>query len=202
MLEIPILGVGVEEGIDLRGGAGSQCEEPWGSRTPPPTLCSVLGPRRLRPDPTSTPTLLVLSWMSPSARRELLCPRWVLTVQTAVLQDRGTWGPASAKWYLAGTATGSSSTFYIFSDFPGGTRGREPACQCRRRKTPRFDPWVRKIPWRRQWQPAPVFLPGESHGQRSLVGYSPRGHKELDTTEWLSLWAKVPSCSDYLNAWF
>ena len=36
-----------------------------------------------------------------------------------------------------------------------------------------FDPWVGKIPWRRKWQPTPVFLPGESHGQRSLVGYSP-----------------------------
>ena len=43
--------------------------------------------------------------------------------------------------------------------------------------------WVRKIPWRRKWQPTSVFLPGESHGQRSLVGYSPWGHKELDTTE-------------------
>ena len=40
--------------------------------------------------------------------------------------------------------------------------------------------WVRKIPWRRKWQPTPVFLPGESHGQRSLVGYSPRGRKESD----------------------
>ena len=44
------------------------------------------------------------------------------------------------------------------------------------------DPWVGKIPWRRAWQPTAVFLPGESHGQRSLVGYSPRGHKELGTT--------------------
>ena len=43
--------------------------------------------------------------------------------------------------------------------------------------------WVRKIPWRRKWQPTPVFLPGESHGRRSLVGYSPRGRKESDTTE-------------------
>ena len=46
-----------------------------------------------------------------------------------------------------------------------------------------FDPWVRKIPWRRKWQPTPVLLPGKSHGQRSLVGYSPWGRKELDTTE-------------------
>ena len=47
----------------------------------------------------------------------------------------------------------------------------------------RFDPWVRKIPWRRAWQSAPVFLPGESHGHRSLVGYSPWDCKELDTTK-------------------
>ena len=43
--------------------------------------------------------------------------------------------------------------------------------------------WVRKIPWRRELQPTPIFLPGESHGQKSLAGYSPRGRKELDTTE-------------------
>ena len=50
--------------------------------------------------------------------------------------------------------------------------------QCRR---PWFDPWVRKIPWRRKWQPTPVLLPGKSHGQRSLVDYSPWDCKELDT---------------------
>ena len=49
----------------------------------------------------------------------------------------------------------------------------------------RFDPWVGKIPWRRKWQPTPVLLPGESHGQRSLVGYSPWGRKESDRTEQL-----------------
>ena len=42
-----------------------------------------------------------------------------------------------------------------------------------------FDPWVRKIPWRRKWPPIPVFLPGKSHGQRSLVGYSPGDHKRV-----------------------
>ena len=52
--------------------------------------------------------------------------------------------------------------------------------ECRR---PGFDPWVGKIPWRRIWQPTPVLLPGESHGGRSLVGYSPWGHKESDMTE-------------------
>ena len=45
-----------------------------------------------------------------------------------------------------------------------------------------FDPWVRKIPWRRAWQSTPVFLPGESHGQRILAYYSPRGCKDLDMT--------------------
>ena len=49
----------------------------------------------------------------------------------------------------------------------------------------RFDPWVGKIPWRRKWQPTPVFLLGKSHGQRSLAGDSPWGYKESDTTEWL-----------------
>ena len=46
--------------------------------------------------------------------------------------------------------------------FPGGAGGKEPACQCRRCRD-RFDPWVKKIPWRRAWQPSPMFLPGESH---------------------------------------
>ena len=62
-------------------------------------------------------------------------------------------------------------------DFPGSASGKEPACQCRRHKRLGFDPWVRKIPWRRKWQPTPVFLPRESHGQRSLVGYGPWGHR-------------------------
>ena len=46
-----------------------------------------------------------------------------------------------------------------------------------------FDPWVGKIPWRRKWQSIPVLLSGKSQGQRSLVGYSPWGGKESDTTE-------------------
>ena len=58
--------------------------------------------------------------------------------------------------------------------------GKHICLQCGR---PRFDPWVGKIPWRRKWQPMPVFLPRESHGWRSLVGYSPWGRKESDMTE-------------------
>ena len=71
--------------------------------------------------------------------------------------------------------------------FLGGTSGKEPACQCRRHKRCGFDPWIRKNPWRREWHPTPVFLPGELHGQRILAGYSPRGCKESDTTERLTL---------------
>ena len=63
---------------------------------------------------------------------------------------------------------------------PQRLSGKESTCQRRR---PGFDPWVRKIPWRRKWQPTPVFLPGKSHGQRSLAGYSPWGCKGSDTTE-------------------
>ena len=57
--------------------------------------------------------------------------------------------------------------------FPGSTSGKEPTCQCKRHKRHGFDPWVRSMPWRRKWKPTPVFLPRESHGQRSLAGYGP-----------------------------
>ena len=73
--------------------------------------------------------------------------------------------------------------YLYIRDFPGGTSGKEPACPSSRSKRCVFDPWVGKISWRRAPLPVPVFLPGESRGQRSLVGYSPKGCKELDTTE-------------------
>ena len=56
--------------------------------------------------------------------------------------------------------------------FPGGSVIKELACQCRRSKRCRFNPWFGEIPWRRAWQPTSVFLPEKSHGQRSLEGYS------------------------------
>ena len=65
----------------------------------------------------------------------------------------------------------------------GASQMALPAYQCRRPKRCGFEPWVRKIPWRRAWQSTPVFLPGESHEQRNPEGYSPQGQKELDTTE-------------------
>ena len=73
----------------------------------------------------------------------------------------------------------------LVQGLPWWIRGKETASQCRRPRRCRFNPWVEKIPWRK-WQPIPVFLPGKFHGQRSLTGYSPWGHKELDTAERLS----------------
>ena len=67
-----------------------------------------------------------------------------------------------------------------FSIDPAGT---EAARQCRRCKRHGFNPWVQKIPWRMKWQLTSVFLLGKVYGQRRLVGYSPRGHKESDMTE-------------------
>ena len=75
-------------------------------------------------------------------------------------------------------------------DFPGGSVVKKSACQCRRCG---FNPSIRKILWKREWQPTPVFLPGRSHEQRSLVGYSPRGSKELDTTEQITYVRKFHS---------
>ena len=60
---------------------------------------------------------------------------------------------------------------------------KKPACQCKRTKRHGFNSWVGKIPWMRAWQLTPVFLPGESHQQRRLAGYSPCSCKELDMTE-------------------
>ena len=80
---------------------------------------------------------------------------------------------------------------YMVKGFPGGANGKERYCQCRRHKRRRFNPWVGKIPWRRAQQPAPVFLPGESHVQRAWQGCSPRGHEESDTTERLSMHACI-----------
>ena len=68
-------------------------------------------------------------------------------------------------------------------DFPHNSVGKESTCQNRKNE---FDPWVRKIPWRRKWPPTPVFLPGKSHGQRDLEGTVHGVTKESDMTEQLN----------------
>ena len=80
-------------------------------------------------------------------------------------------------------------TYYIYIKilyvlgFPVGCSGKELTCQCRKCKRCRFDPWVRKMSWRRSCQPTPVFFPGESHRQKSLVVCSSLGRTESDNTE-------------------
>ena len=66
------------------------------------------------------------------------------------------------------------------SGFPGGSDGKDICLHCKRSE---FNPLVRNIPWRREWLPTAVFLPGKLNGQRSLAGPSPWGHKESDMTE-------------------
>ena len=97
------------------------------------------------------------------------------TTESASEQVRGRWGAVAQAL--------SPEAEPVTTWLPRWLSGKELAWHCRRRG---FDPWVRKIPWRRKWQPTPVFLPGKSHGQRSLAGYSPWGHKEPDTTEKLN----------------
>ena len=76
-----------------------------------------------------------------------------------------------------------------------------PACQCRRLRRKGFNPWVGKIPWRRKSQPTPVFLSEKSHGQRSLAGYSPWGHKESDTTEHACILHIYYLMNEWMNKW-
>ena len=81
-----------------------------------------------------------------------------------------------------------TSLFILHYGLPWSLSGKESTCQCRRHKRCGFDPWVGKINCRRKWQPTPVFLPGRSHGQKSLMGYSSWGHKRaghnLVTRHW------------------
>ena len=89
-------------------------------------------------------------------------------------------------WFLSPRKILYSLSYYTFYSISvGGTCGKESTRQCRRYRRCRFNPWIGKTPphWRKKWQPTPVFLPGESHGQRSLMGYSPQGRKESDANK-------------------
>ena len=90
-----------------------------------------------------------------------------------LVMDREAWHAAVHGVTKSWTGLSDSAELTIRKGFPGGASGQEPACQCRRRKRCGFSSWVEKIPWRRTQKSTPVFLPGESHGPRSLVGYSP-----------------------------
>ena len=119
----------------------------------------------------TTPTSLATSYVAHTATG----------LQKDPMRARYLWGV----WGVGGSEQRGSHlwTHREFGGFPSVPGGKEPTCQYRRPERHRFDPWDGKIPWRRKWQPAPVFLPGESHGQRSLACYGPWGRKESDTTE-------------------
>ena len=76
-----------------------------------------------------------------------------------------------------------ASPQYSLGKVPGGSVVKNSPAMRRCGRSREFNPWVGKIPWKRKWQPPPVFLPGKSNGWRSLVGYSPWGCKELDTAK-------------------
>jgi len=118
---------------------------------------------------------MLWSWpIALSPMKQALGARWTpgnsaFGVSTSRLITR------AGAWWGLGEVTETLFTYLLafrYRDFPGGSDGKESACQCRRHRRRGFRPWVGKIPWRRKWQPTPVFLPGESHGQRSLVGCS------------------------------
>ena len=126
--------------------------------------------------------ILFLKQASPS-RRSLLKAKWsfrgeethpgLLTWGEQLRLEPGWPGAHTLDPHGPTPAAQSSSQQLGITDQPVKT----PTCHCRRPKRCRFHPSVGKIPWRRAWQPTPVFLHGESHGQRSLVGYSPSGRR-------------------------
>ena len=118
------------------------------------------------PPPLTTPGMPTI--FSPLKVKNLLCG------QGLDPQGRGDWDKES-KHRAAASASRYHSAKKL-RGFPGGSvvkNKKNPACQCR------FDSWVGKSSWRRKWHPTPVFLPRKFHGQRSLVGYSPRSRKRI-----------------------
>ena len=122
------------------------------------------------------------------------CPAWHLT---SVFCPRY-WAPAIMQVGPRRAGSNSILTMALESQycyaflwgFSSCSAGGESAGQCRKCKRCGFSSWVGKIPWERKWQATPIFLPGESCGQRSLAGYSPWGCKESETTELtcISMW--------------
>ena len=125
--------------------------------------------------------LLSISWLSNvhrmHAQRPLHLFRLAMDVQSLLC-------PGCCAWRCCKCVSACISLNLVLSrfaqeqGFPGGTGGKEPTCQCRRRKGHGFHPWVRKVPWRGKWQPGPVLLPGESRGQRGLAGLSSWGRRD------------------------
>ena len=151
------------------------------------------------------------SFSTSSKKRQLILVKVILknmTIQEASQIFRHSWGLSSQKILMQSPAVVSGTPIFrllVSSASPRllcwapvfsvsqintgswhlgilcGESGEGPICQRRRHKGHGFNAWVRKIPWRRAWQPTPIFLLGESIGQRRLTGYSPRGRKKIWT---------------------
>ena len=135
-------------------------------------------------------TIWLINHRSPIRTIQSNFPPWPLLFcpsKAAPTWLRHTFNSQLRTWHLPSASLVNSSSlpslslwklYYLLSathvslGFPGGASGKEPACQCRRHERGGFEPWIRKIPWRRAWQSTPVFLPGESHRQGSLAGYT------------------------------
>ena len=103
--------------------------------------------------------------------------------------------------YKANSPWGKLPSLRTWVACTDGSVGKESTCNAETRRCG-LDPWVKTIPWRRARQPTPVFLPEKFHGQRSLVGYSPKCRKELDTTKQLNIACNVMSTSHVnLSSW-
>ena len=147
--------------------------------------------------------LCLYSWLLNSLGFVVVVVKQVnLTLCSGYLSER----PRITIWGK-GRHANTENSLFMFSiensielSFPGGSDSRQICLQCRR---PRFHPWVRKIPWRREWLPTPVFLPEKFQGQRSLAGYSSCSRKESDTTEQptLSLWLLLLLLSRFSHVW-
>ena len=117
-----------------------------------------------------------------------LCLSWILGSKEEDCARNSCLPISILSFFLTEIDCSSLRQDFCLKGFPGGSDGKESTCNV---GDPGLIPGSRKIPWRRAWQPTSVFLPGESHGQGSLVGYSPWDGKELDTFLWLSVCVHV-----------
>ena len=106
----------------------------------------------------------------------ILLPHKKAEKRDLYLKGRGLTGNSSFEIWATGVRTNFLSDLHVNSGIPRRHSGKESACQA---GDMGLIPGLGRFPWRRKWQPVPVFLPGISHGQRSLAGYNPWGHKEI-----------------------
>ena len=125
----------------------------------------------------------VSTWTLDSLSLGYTIPHQKASIILTVVPLEGTYHSSPAASRVFSVSFLFSSFIMMFLGFPGGSDGKESACKARDLSS---IPGLGRFPWRRSWQPTPVFLPGDSHGQKSLVSYSPWGHRESHMTEHLS----------------